>query len=102
MSNIDKGTARDRMIQRIKVSKLINRLQKFALSKLGDDDYDKIQMTPAQVQAAKVTLAKVLPDLKQVDQTIRDETSNSKDEIFAQLKSLGIDPEVIWKAISKH
>lgn len=45
--------------KRIQTTQIINRLQKFV--------HGEVEMSSEQVQAAKVLLAKTLPDLKQVE-----------------------------------
>ena len=46
---------------RIRATMLIKRLQDHALN--------KVEMSPTQVQAAKILLGKVIPDIKSVDHT---------------------------------
>ena len=55
--------------QSIQTSKLVNRLGRFALSHKSDPDHDDVHMTRDQIQAAKVLLAKTLPDLSAVEQS---------------------------------
>ena len=51
----------DKTKRLIRASQLLNRLNSFA--------NDEIQMTPAQVQAAKVVIGKEIPDLKAMEIT---------------------------------
>ena len=67
MSNVNKKSAKQRITDKIKASHITNRLQEFALTTEDDPDYDKVKMSPAQVTAAFKLLAKVVPDLKQVE-----------------------------------
>lgn len=67
MSNVDKGSAKQRITDKIKASAITNRLQSFALAKTTDKDYDKKVMSTAQVTAGFRLLAKVVPDLKQIE-----------------------------------
>lgn len=55
---------------KIKTSQLLNRLQNFALSKLGAKG--AIEMSDTQVRAALGLLKKTLPDLQSVDIGNRD------------------------------
>jgi len=102
MSNVNKGSAKQRITEKIQASRITNRLQAFALSKPGDDNYDKVQMTPAQVTAGFKLLGKVVPDLKQVEQTIKDERKKTKQEIDDALTARGIDPEMLWNEVVRH
>jgi len=67
MSNVNKKSAKQRITDKIKASHITNKLQAFALSSPTDKDYDKVQMTPHQVTAGFRLLAKVVPDLKQIE-----------------------------------
>lgn len=75
MSNVNKQSAKQRISERIKASAIANRLQDFALAKAPGDEataeevkeYQRAQMTGPQVTAAFKLLAKVVPDLKQID-----------------------------------
>lgn len=49
----------DRTKERIRASQLLNRLTQCANG--------EIEMTPAQIQAAKIVIAKIVPDLKSVE-----------------------------------
>jgi len=59
MSNVDKKTPKQRMIERIQATKIMKRVSDCALG--------KDEMTSTELQAAKICLAKVVPDLKAVD-----------------------------------
>ena len=102
MSNVDKGTARERIAERIRSGQLITRLENFALSKPSDKDYEDVQLNQTQVAAARIVLAKSLPDLKQVEQFIKDDRRKTKTEVDAALIANGIDPEKIWKQVTQH
>ena len=102
MSNVDKGPLKKRIAQRIKAGRIQERMQRFVLAEKGQEGWDKLDMTTQQVAAARILLAKVVPDLKQVEQTIRDERAKTKLEIDARLKSFGLDPSEIWQSIEKH
>ena len=67
MSSVNKGSAKQRISEKIKASHLTTRLQEFAMTFPEDPDYDRKNMTDPQVQAAKILLAKVVPDLKQIE-----------------------------------
>jgi len=67
MRNSSKGSAKQRLSDKIKAGKITGRLQEFSLSYPGDDDYEKVHMSPQQVTAGFKLLAKVLPDRKQVE-----------------------------------
>ena len=69
MSNVDKKSCKQRISERIKASKIATKLQDFALSSPDDIDFESKQMSPHQVTAGFKLLAKVLPDLKQVEHT---------------------------------
>ena len=102
MSNVSKGTARQRAVERIRTGKLIKRLQEFALAKETDEDFKDKNLTVSQVNAIKVVLAKSLPDMKAIEQTIKDERIKTREEIDAGLTALGLDPKEIWQNITKH
>ena len=57
-------THQDDVRTKIKVSNLINRLQKYAEGELSDDD-----ISPNRLNAIKTLLAKTLPDLSSVEMT---------------------------------
>lgn len=59
--------AYQRFTDKVKAGKLASRLHDFALAKKDDKDYDKVSMTSTQVNAAKILLAKVVPDMKSVE-----------------------------------
>ena len=67
MSNVNKGSAKQRITDKIKASHIATRLQEFALSTPEDKDYIKKQMSSPQVTAAFRLLNKVVPDLKHVE-----------------------------------
>jgi hypothetical protein len=49
----------ERTKERIRASQLLNRLNDFANG--------KVELSPAQVQAAKIVIGKIVPDLKAVE-----------------------------------
>lgn len=61
MSNVDKKTPRQRMIERVQATKIIKRVNDCALGKL--------EMTNEQLRAAQLCMSKVIPDLKAIEQT---------------------------------
>ena len=77
--------------QRIRVGKLVGRLQRHALGVL--------EMTPTQIKAAEILLNKTMPNLKSVDHTGAIQHSHVRelsDEQLATIAtggSLGIAPE---------
>ena len=54
----------DRTKERIRASQLLNRLNDFVNG--------KVELSAAQVQAAKVVIGKIVPDLKAVEHTGKD------------------------------
>ncbi len=94
MSNVDKGSAKQRLTDRIKAGRILGRLQAVAL---GDEEATQVELT-----AMRILLGKVLPDLKQVDSIIKDERKKTKEQINAHLIANGIDPELIWQQSTKH
>jgi len=102
MSNADKGSAKKRITEHIQAGMIARRLQDFALSKPSDDNHLEVYMHPHQVTAGCRLLNKTVPDLKQVEQILRDEREKTRLEIFEQLASFGLDPEEIWQSLSKH
>ena len=95
MSSVNKKSARERAIDRIKTTLLIKRLQKFVLAEPGDDNYEKVQLSQPQVNSIRILLGKKLPDMKAIEQTIRDERVKTREEIDAGLTALGLDPKEI-------
>ena len=95
-SNVSLGTVQQRIADRINGSKIAGKLIAHI------ENPKKTPMLTTQIQAAKILLAKVSPDLKAVEQTIRDERAKTKQEIFAHLTTLGLDPKEIWQSVSKH
>ena len=68
-------THQDDVRLKIQVSNLINRVQKYALGELTDDD-----ISPNRLNAIKLLLSKTLPDLSSVE-----------------LKGTGDDGEIVFK-----
>jgi hypothetical protein len=54
----------DRTKERIRASQLLNRLNDFVNG--------KCELSPAQVQAAKIVIGKVIPDMKAIEHTGKD------------------------------
>jgi len=102
MSNVNHKSAKQRITDRIKAGKIAGRLNEFSVCRPSDEDYINVQMSPAQVNAAKILLGKVVPDLKQVEQTIRDERKKTKQDIDNALIAKGIDPDTVWGEVVKH
>ena len=102
MSNSHKPSANNRVSQRIQAGKLARRLEAFALVKPEDADFDEKSMTQGQVAAARILLAKTVPDRKQVEQTIRDERVKTRKEIDDALVAQGINPADIWEKVRVH
>ena len=61
MSNVNHKTPRQRMVERIQATKIMKRVSDCALG--------KDEMTTTELSAAKICLAKVVPDLKQTEHT---------------------------------
>ncbi|MDD1776934.1 MAG: hypothetical protein LUQ65_02115 [Candidatus Helarchaeota archaeon] len=55
---------------KIRISALINRIQKYALGELTDED-----ISPNRLNAIKLLLAKTLPDLQSIEHTGKDGTN---------------------------
>ena len=62
MSQVNKKTPRERMIERIQATQIINRVNDCALG--------KIKMDSTELTAAKMCMAKVVPDLKQTEMKV--------------------------------
>ena len=76
---------------KIRVWKLIERLQLFVLGE-KDSFGQEVNMSPAQVKAAQVLIAKQLPDLTASDVNLITEKTESKEEMYEKLvESLGPD-----------
>ena len=78
MSNVNHKSAKQRISERIKAGKITTRLEEYAMTYPEDPDYDKKVMTAPQVNAAKILLAKVIPDLKQIEGKFEVETEVTK------------------------
>ena len=63
-ARINKPLHDDKTKARIRASQLLNRLNSFAIG--------EIEMSAAQVNAAKIVIGKVVPDLKSVELANRD------------------------------
>ena len=79
MSNVNKKTPKQRMIERIQATKIMKRVSDCAL---GQDE-----MSATELQAAKICIAKVLPDLKMVDMNIGGGIS-----VVTEVKQTIVDP----------
>ena len=91
--------------EKIRTTKLLQRLQSYAL---GEDEPGtpgkKIEMSASQVKAAQVLINKRLPDLTAADINVNKDMPENKEEIFAQLVdklgeelALKIAPEFVPK-----
>lgn len=91
--------------EKIKTTKLLQRLQKFALGEEEDNGTGKIvEMSASQVKAAEILIRKNLPDLTASDINMTQEMPESREEVFDKLKealgeelALKIAPEFIPK-----
>ena len=68
---MDKRAYPEKGRERIQASLILNRLNKHALG--------EAEMTATQIQAARILLAKVLPDLKQTENKNENENKHSYD-----------------------
>lgn len=67
----------------IQAGVLVNRLKRHAKG--------EIEMTPTQVQAAKILLDRALPTLSSVEQTVLDPASSmTEDQIIAQMTEIAL------------
>ena len=81
--------------EKIKTTKIIQRLQMFALGEVDpctttldeNGERKKVHMSPAQVKAAQILIDKNLPSLTAADISVTQEMPESKAEVFAQLKA---------------
>jgi hypothetical protein len=73
--------AYQRFCDKVRVGKLAERLHQFALSKPGDEDYEDVKMSNAQVTAARTLLAKVVPDMRSVEVTGQGEWNGDPNSI---------------------
>lgn len=55
------------VIDKIRTSQLVNRLEGFALNELDPQSDKPIDMSPAQVKAAIALLKKTMPDLSSIE-----------------------------------
>jgi len=94
MSNVGHRTVKERLTEKIRAGRILKRMQAAALG--------EIEVTQQEIAAARLVLGKVLPDLKAVEQTIKDERKKTREQIDAQLVANGIDPKVIWQSTAKH
>lgn len=76
MSNIDKLTLKERNRRKVQVGMIINRLHKCVQG--------TIKMTATQVNAARILLAKAVPDLRSVEVTGTIEYDGNPDSITNQ------------------
>ena len=72
---------------RIKTSMLLNRLQAHALSEKCPQNGEVVKLEPTQIKAIEILLRKTVPDLSQIDGTIRTirETSEMSDAELAAI-----------------
>lgn len=84
----------------IKVGNILTRLEKFVSGETDDEGNPAVIMTPAQVNAAKTLLGKVLPDMQQVE-TVGDEQIKSVAELRRELVAIiKADPSLATEALS--
>ena len=103
MSNVNQKTAKERMTDRIQTSMIMARLQtfflgapeKFDCKHCGKVNKPKVSLSSVQVRAGIALLAKTLPDLKAVEQTIRHEVVKTKQGISDQLVAQGFKIEEV-------
>lgn len=88
LSSLNKGTATERMIERIEVAKILTRLQQCALGQL--------EIAPDSLKASQIVLAKVLPDLKQTEHTGSIEHVITREDLNARLIEHGIEPDSVF------
>jgi len=96
MSSVNKKSITQKIKDKIDAGKIATKLQNHI------NDPDNTPMAATQINAARILLGKVCPDLKAVEQTIKDERKKTKEEIYARLKSLGLNPDEVWQSVSKH
>ena len=78
----------------IKVSK--------TLQKLGEHLEGKIKLDSTQVQAARILLAKVLPDMTSIEQLHEPPVIMSKDEMVEKVSDVLIDKALIKEATASY
>jgi hypothetical protein len=78
MSSVNKKTPKQRMIERIQATQIMKRVSDCAL---GLDE-----MSATELQAAKLCMAKVLPDLRAVDMKVE------ADVKISEVRSTIVDP----------
>jgi hypothetical protein len=66
----------DKVRQRIKVSMLMNRLQKGALGQLKDREGNFIELPDSQRRAIEILLNKTLPNLSSIDATHKGDSAH--------------------------
>lgn len=76
--------------EKIKTTKIIQRLQAYALGEKEDKanakgEYKDIEMSPAQVKAAHILINKRLPDLTAADINHTQDMPESKQEVYEKL-----------------
>lgn len=74
--------------EKIKATQLLNRLQAYALGENEKGSDKPIVMAPAQVKAAQVLLAKVLPDLSSSEVVNNTQDNLTKEELYLSLVKL--------------
>jgi len=94
---------KQRSIQKIKAAGVLDRLLAFFNGEPDPKTGEPLKLTLAQVRVGMGLLGKTIPDLKAVEQTIKDERAKTKADIDAMLVSRGLDPDEVWAQIqTKH
>lgn len=78
MSSSNKKTPRERMLERIEATKIVARVNDCALG--------KIEMSATALQAAKMCMSKVVPDLKMTELKVEGEVK------ISEVRSTIVDP----------
>ena len=87
---------KDRTLKKMSEAHIIDRLIQHFLGTLDPP------MDAGQINIGLRLANKLLPDLKAIEQTIKDDRKKSKLEVDAALIANGIDPEKIWKQVTQH
>ena len=74
--------------EKIRATQLTNRLQAYVLGELDPSTGEPVEMKPAQVNAAKVLLDKVLPSLSMSDVLTSSGDEKTPEELFSQLAAV--------------
>ena len=87
---------KDRTLKKMSEAHIIDRLIKHFLGELDPP------LDAGQINVGLRLANKLLPDLKAIEQTIKDDRKRTKAEVDAALMANGIDPEEIWKQATQH